>query len=159
MRMTDTVRKSRRLHRAVIWSDKVLTKLAYIVYPVFAVMLFIKKDPDAVRAVIVPAVSFILLSVFRWALNAPRPYEIFGADPVIKKDTKGKSFPSRHVFSMFVIAVTVLYFSPVPGIILVAAGVLMAAARVAGGVHFPADVIAGAVAGAGCGFIGFWLIP
>ena len=95
-----------------------------------------------------PAVSFILLSVFRWVLNAPRPYEIFGADPVIKKDTKGKSFPSRHVFSMFVIAVTVLYFCPVPGIVLVAAGVLMAAARVAGGVHFPADVIAGAVAGA-----------
>ena len=77
---------------------------------------------------------------------------------MIKKDTKGKSMPSRHVFSIFVIAVTVFYFCHPAGIVLGAAGVIMAAARVAGGVHFPADVAVGAAAGIVSGIAGFWLI-
>ena len=64
---------------------------------------FYKKDPDAVRALLVPGISFGAVSLFRWAFRAPRPYEVFETTPVIKKNTKGKSFPSRHVFSIFVI--------------------------------------------------------
>ena len=52
-----------------------------------------------------------------------------------------------------------MWFSPLWGAALMAAGAVMAAARVLGGVHFPRDVIAGALIGAGCGIAGFWLIP
>ena len=40
-----------------------------------------------------------------------------------------------------------------------ALGVLIALIRVIGGVHFPRDVLSGAVLGAACGAVGFWLIP
>lgn len=157
-RMISTVSSSRLLKYSVIICDSVLTKIAYAVYPVLIVCLAVERNSDMVRAVAVPGISFVILSVFRYLFNAPRPYEVFGIKPVIKKDTKGKSMPSRHVFSMFVIAVTVFYFCHPAGIVLGAAGVIMAAARVAGGVHFPADVAAGAAAGIVSGIVGFWLI-
>ena len=157
-RMINTVNSSKPLKYSVIICDSVLTKIAYAVYPVLIVCLAVERNSDIVRAVAVPGISFVILSVFRYLFNAPRHYEVFGIKPVIKKDTKGKSMPSRHVFSIFVIAVTVFYFCHPAGIVLGAAGVIMAAARVAGGVHFPADVAVGAAAGIVSGIAGFWLI-
>lgn len=58
---------------------------------------------DACVTIAVPAVSFILVSVFRAKLNARRPYEVYQFQPLIPKDKCGNSFPSRHVFSIFVI--------------------------------------------------------
>lgn len=59
-------------------------------------------------SIIAPLVGFIAVSVFRYIVNRPRPYEKFDMPPVIPKDTHGRSFPSRHVFSAFIIAFTVL---------------------------------------------------
>ncbi len=70
----------------------------------------------------------------------------------------GESFPSRHVFSVFVIAMA-FYYTCVPvGVVLTVFGVLMAAVRVAGGVHFPRDVAAGAAVGIVSGVLGFFVI-
>ena len=54
----------------------------------------------------------MVVSVSRKIINEPRPYEKYGVPPVLDKDTSGKSFPSRHVFSVFVIAVTGVTSSP-----------------------------------------------
>ena len=108
--------------------------------------------------ILVPAVSFALVTVFRRIINAPRPYEKFGIPPVIEKDTKGKSFPSRHVFSVFIIAVTIFYSHPGPGILIGLIGIAMAVIRVAGGVHEPRDVVAGAAIGILCGVVGYYVL-
>ena len=57
----------------------------------------------------IPGISFVAVSIFRKCYNAKRPYEIYDFKPLIPKDTIGKSFPSRHVFSIFVIGTTLLY--------------------------------------------------
>lgn len=155
--MTDRINSSRILKHAVVSLDVVLTKAVYIIYPFFIVALFVMGTPGLLRAVLVPGVSFVLLSLFRKIYNSPRPYEVFDFSPVIDKKTKGKSMPSRHVFSMFVIAVTVYCFYKVPGLVIGAAGIVMAGVRVVGGVHFPKDVIAGAVIGIMSGVIGFMI--
>lgn len=100
----------------------------------------------------------MLLSVFRYVYCAPRPYEVFDLPPMLNKNTKGKSFPSRHVFSAFVIAFTVFWYYPVPGAILGVLGVIMATVRVLGGVHFIKDVVVGAVFGIISGVVGFYII-
>ncbi len=97
--------------------------------------------------VLVPALSFVAVSVFRKIYNAPRPYEMYGFEPLIPKKTLGKSFPSRHVFSIFVIAVTVGHYYPEACIGLGLAGVMLGALRVVSGVHFPRDVVAGGAVG------------
>ena len=65
--------------------------------------------------------------------------------------------PSRHVFSAFVIAMSALYICIPLGICMMLLAVIMAFERVICGVHFPKDVIAGAVIGIVSGIIGFYL--
>ena len=47
---------------------------------------------------LVPASGFILLSVIRKAINWPRPYELGALPPLLEREGKGSSMPSRHVF-------------------------------------------------------------
>jgi membrane-associated phospholipid phosphatase len=138
--------------------NNILTGFVFAVYPLYILMLFVREDPFLARAVIVPAVSFAAVTVFRRIYNAKRPYEKFGIPPVIEKATVGKSFPSRHVFSVFIIAVTIFYSHPGPGIILGIVGCLLGAIRVVGGVHEPRDVIAGAIIGIAAGVAGYYVI-
>ena len=149
--------------KTILILNSVLTKAVYALYPLLLVYLAVyhltDKEPGFVPALLVPGISFVLVSIFRSWYDAPRPYEIPGAEPpLIKKDAPGKSFPSRHIFSIFVIAVTFFWVWPVPGILIGIAGILLAWSRVAGGVHFPRDVIAGALIGVFSGVIGYYLI-
>ena len=149
--------------KTILILNSVLTKAVYALYPLLLIYLAVyhltDKEPGFVPALLVPGISFVLVSIFRSWYDAPRPYEIPGAEPPpIKKDAPGKSFPSRHIFSIFVIAVTFFWVWPVPGILIGIAGVLLAWSRVAGGVHFPRDVIAGALIGVFSGVIGYYLI-
>ena len=100
--------------------------------------------------ILVPALFFVLLSKFREKINAKRPYELYGFKPLIKKDTKGLSFPSRHVFSIFVIGGSIWVINKILGTIILIMGLLLAIIRVITGVHFPKDVIAGAFIGCVC---------
>lgn len=144
---------------AVIALDKGLTLAVYLAYPALLLWLLRTGDPRLLRTVVTPGASFLVVSLVRRWYNAPRPYEVLDIKPLIPKDTAGKSFPSRHAFSIFVIAAAFWSVCPPLGGVLLAAGVLLSAARVVGGVHFPRDVIAGAVIGLASGLLGFWLLP
>lgn len=62
--------------------------------------------------------------------------------------TADPSFPSDHAAAAFAIAVAVFAFSRRAGGALLAVAVLIAVSRVALGVHYPVDVLAGAAVGA-----------
>lgn len=136
---------------------KVLTYLTGIIYFAgVAGQLLVREWIGAAALTLVPAVSFVLVSVFRKVYNAKRPYEVYDFKPLIEKDTKGKSFPSRHVFSIFVIGSSLLWLYPYAGVLVCVMGCGLAVVRVVTGVHFPKDVVAGAVVGIVCGiFMGF----
>lgn len=140
-------------------SGRVLTYVTALCYIVAVAVSFVKSGYRAGAVlVLVPALSFMAVSVFRKCFNARRPYEIYGFKPLIEKDTKGKSFPSRHVFSIFVIGSTVFWVNAAAGVIVCLMGCILAAIRIAVGVHFPKDVVAGGMIGLACGYIaGFFL--
>lgn len=138
--------------------NKVLTAAAYLAYIVLLASVVLRLDAAFWKLLFVPAVSFFLVTVFRKAFNAKRPYEIFHTEPVLKRKKKGQSFPSRHAFSIFMIAMAVGYVSTPAGIVFFVMGIWLAALRVLGGVHFPRDVAAGAAAGIGLGILGFYII-
>jgi membrane-associated phospholipid phosphatase len=129
----------------------------YLSYPVLVAALLFQRDPRALRCVLVPGLSFVLVSLYRSVRDEKRPYEVLDIHPLIHKDTRGHSFPSRHVFSAFVIAMTFLWIYPPAGAPLLALGMVTALCRVLGGVHWPRDVIAGALLGTAAGLIGYWL--
>jgi membrane-associated phospholipid phosphatase len=145
--------------RAIVVTDKVLVAVVALGYVGALIWLAIGGDARFLRVLLVPAISFAAMSATRAVINAPRPYEADGIDPLIKKDTQGKSFPGRHVFSAAVIACALAYLQIGWGITAFVATAVIAIVRVVGGVHYPRDVIAGAVLGILCGIIGFVLIP
>ena len=155
---TRPLRKRPSLTKAVLCINKVLTALVYIAYPLLLLVLLLQNDARFLSVFLTPAISFVLVSVFRSRVNAPRPYEQLNIQPLIHKDTRGHSFPSRHVFSSAVISCAFLSVSSVLGIALLVITALLAVIRVLGGVHFPRDVIAGFCIGLLSGWIGFVLL-
>ncbi len=157
------MREKLRPHTYIVKSMDILGKLivlsSVLAYGTLLVVFCINKTWDALyHCILVPGVSFLVVSVFRHLFNAPRPYESAGVEPLIPRDKKGKSFPSRHVFSIFIIAMTLLQFYPIIGIVFILLGIVLAALRVVIGVHFINDVIAGAALGILCGIFGYYLI-
>ena len=121
--------------------------------------LTLRRDPMALRLALTCGVPFVVLSLMRRVLDRPRPFEVYGMEPLIPSESRGKSFPSRHVFSIAVIGTSLLYLTPPLGAVILALGVLLAAARVVSGVHFLRDVLVGALVGVLSAVIGFGIIP
>ena len=151
--------RGERKEKNLCAANRLLTRFCYVLYPLLLIWLGVQGDNRFWKALLVPAVSFVLLSLMRSRLNFPRPYQVLDITPIIKKDTQGKSMPSRHAFSIFVIAATFLWILPPLGIFLMILGVLLAAVRVIGGVHFPRDVLVGAAVGLLAGLVGYIIIP
>ena len=155
--MTQPFRMNAKAGRAIHIINKILTYSVFIAYPILLLYLLLQRNPILGRAIIVPLDSFIVVSVFRHLVNRKRPYEYFEVKPVIDKDTEGKSFPSRHVFSATVIGMTLIFALPVPwiGVLMLIPALGLALIRVLSGVHFISDVIAGAAFGVLCALAGF----
>ena len=96
---------------------------------------------------IVPASGFVILSLFRKKINAPRPYEEWDIKPLLDRDSPGQSMPSRHVFSATIISMACLHASLSVGVILLVFSALLGLVRVLGGVHYPKDVVVGYICG------------
>lgn len=160
VKMTQVFRDHPKLARVIHIINKGITYGIPVLYFALLIWYAYHRMPELARAIIVPLDTFIILSVVRYLINRPRPYEKFELPPVIKKDTRGKSFPSRHVFCAFIIAMTFLLWSPIPwlGIVLLVFGVFLAVVRVISGIHFISDVIAGAICGVLAGIVGFIVI-
>lgn len=132
----------------LLMANRLLTACGFFLYPLLLLILLLKKDLFTLGcSIVIPALCFLAVTVFRKVVNRNRPYEKFPITSLIKKDKRGQSFPSRHVFSIFLIATLWFYFWKPVGIFLFIAGIFLAIVRVIGGVHFVSDVCAGALLG------------
>ena len=133
-----------------------LAIVAVTVYAFFAhILKLIEVSPLlAVEILLITGVPFLAVSVMRKMINAPRPYELLEFYEKKPKDKKGSSFPSRHVFSVFVIATVIVPTNIALGIGLFALGAALGLIRVILGVHFIRDVVAGALIGVISGAVG-----
>lgn len=103
----------------------------------------------------IPASGFVMLSLLRKKINAPRPYEVWGIIPLLDRDSPGQSMPSRHVFSATIISIACLHASLAIGMICLTLSALLGLVRVLGGVHYPKDVVVGYICGLVWGVIFF----
>lgn len=161
-KMTQPFRVHPKLAQSLHMGNQILTAAVFLSYPALLFYLFWSGRDTLFPSVFVPAGGFLLVSAFRLLCNRKRPYERFALAPVIPKDTKGKSFPSRHVFSAAIIAVTFLVqkeqLLTTAGVLLFADALLLGALRVISGVHYISDVAAALVcAGIGWASYGIWL--
>lgn len=132
-----------------------------VAYLFFLVIKATANVWDALRFLTVTAIPFVIVTVLRSKIPSKRPYEIFSFYEKKPKNKTGKSFPSRHVFSIFIIGVMLLWENVAVGLVILGLGIVLAVARVLLGIHFVRDVVAGALIGAVCGAIGVllnWLV-
>ena len=134
--------------------------IVVVFYAAYALLLgwACVSDPWKLAPLVgVTSVGFAAVSFFRRRFNAPRPYECCSIAPLIARDGAGKSFPSRHAFSAFAIAASWFAGSAPVAVVLLVAAVVLAVCRVLGGVHFPRDVVVGALIGSATGALAAFL--
>ena len=121
------------------------------------VLVFFGEYVSALKLTLLTAVPFLAVTALRTLINCGRPYEVFDIAELsdLRSGARhGHSFPSRHVFSAFIIGIMWLKYSLPLGIVGIVLGVYIAVQRVLLGIHFPRDVISGAVIGSLSGLVG-----
>jgi undecaprenyl-diphosphatase len=82
-----------------------------------------------------------------------RPFVAHPSARVWGARSQDPSFPSDHASAAFAIAWSVLLYDRVAGAVFLAAAAAIAVGRVVVGVHYPSDVLAGALVGIGCALL------
>ena len=115
------------------------------------------KNEVFLRVTFVPLGVLMLVTAMRCIFNAKRPYEVYNYTPAVPKNTKGKSFPSRHTACAFIIAMAFLYIDVKIGIIMLVLATLVGITRILSGVHFIRDVVSGALISIITGIVCFFI--
>ena len=67
--------------------DRALVYVVAAIYLIALAWLALNGDPRFYRAAAVPALVFAAVSIARAIIDAPRPYELFDIDPIIRSRT------------------------------------------------------------------------
>lgn len=137
---------------------KLLPLLIFISYPVLLVWVWIVQREMFLKILLLPACVFALVTVLRIIINEHRPYEKYGIPSVFNKKTVGKSMPSRHTASAFIISMSMLSVDLYLGITFLMISGIVAISRILSGVHYIRDVLVGAGISIVCGIIFIFLL-
>ena len=158
IKISEYIKKRTLLYRCIKILCEGLPKVVVVAFFIGIIYLGFMQDVRIVRFIAVPAALFATVTVIRKIYKSKRPYEVYNITPLVKKDKKGESMPSRHTASAVVIACAFLYISIPLGISFIVISAVIGLTRVLCGVHFPADVIVGSVLSVIFSVVGFVLI-
>ena len=145
IRMTEATRRATDRLPGKVKALRAPTLLCAAIYCASLLYLMFAGDRRIIRAVLVPAACFAVVTVLRPLIGKQRPYDRYGAPPVgAYKPGKGKSMPSRHTASAAAIACAIAYVFPHPAVIVCMALLcaLIGGLRVLSGQHDLDDVLA-----------------
>lgn len=103
--------------------------------------------------------SRIVLEIIRAMWDIKRPFLALGMTPLFNPFESGPSLPSGHATFYFALAAVAWNQSRKASVALFTAALLMGIGRIAAGVHWPADIIAGAIIGIAAGRLAIRFIP
>lgn len=87
---------------------------------------------------------FVITEIIRWIWFLPRPFVKYDVNLLIHHANTA-SFPSGHAAFYIAFAPVVYFYNKKAGALFFVAGFLISASRVFVGVHWPSDILAGAV--------------
>ncbi len=137
-----------------IWLDRLavfFADYAGYVLVIILVLAFIFKSAKLGRfmvliALISAAVSRgIITTIIRFFYHHPRPFDVLAVKQLIPENDY--SFPSGHAALYFALSMGVYFYNKKLGAAFFVVSALMGVARIFVGVHWPADILGGALVG------------
>ncbi|MEK7552002.1 MAG: phosphatase PAP2 family protein [Patescibacteria group bacterium] len=132
--------------------------LVYLVVIVFGYFLYkngksvIKNVYPYVTAIIAAIIArFGVIVLFRYFYHRPRPFLALSLEHLLINDSY--SFPSGHTIFLFALGTATYFFNKKLAYFIFVSGLLVGLGRIAGGVHYPSDILGGILLGALIGFI------
>jgi membrane-associated phospholipid phosphatase len=145
---------------ALLWEHVTVLGDFMLWMPLLIIML--RYRPDFIRAVLLASVPATLwVHTLKPLLDLSRPLAALpeGAVRVIGPALQRQAFPSGHAATAFLLAgiVFLLFPNRTTRIMAIAAGLLIGISRAVVGVHWPVDILGGALGGWAAAGIGVWL--
>lgn len=106
----------------------------------------IKKE-IVVHAVFTALVAWILTEVIKAFVPSVRPFHLNGFDPLTLTIPQDSAFPSTHTAAAFAMSVTIFKHDKKVGVLYLVMSAMVGMARIIAQVHYPTDIIAGAIIG------------
>ncbi len=105
---------------------------------------------DALFILILPVgIATVISEVASKIYVRPRPFAAFSDIHLVTPHAADGGFPSHHAVFMAAIVAAIYIRSKSAGVVLGVLTVICGAARIAAGIHYPTDILAGLVIGAG----------
>lgn len=154
-------------HDAVEDSVVSYEQIAQLLFVGLLLVLFIavrgRRQADwrraAVAAGATTALALVVGMVISRLVDRSRPFVVDpGGVHLFVKHAADAGFPSDHATASFAIATAVILRDRRLGSIALVFAAVLAVGRVAMGLHYPSDVLAGAALGAACGLL-LWIGP
>jgi len=108
----------------------------------FVIMLF-RQDSKIIIYFLFPVMTLLTGHTFRQTIKRGRPYDEYPIKPFLPTKKKHYGMPSNHSASAMIIAMAVLYLSPLWGGILIFFALITGLCRIFSGIHYPFDVCVG----------------
>lgn len=111
-----------------------------------------------IAVVLAVVISFIIADlILKPMVCRVRPYDIVDIEPIVDS-ISSYSFPSGHTTYSFAAATAIFLYNKKWGALALAFSVLVGVSRVYLYMHWPTDVLAGAVVGALSALVAVWLV-
>lgn len=127
--------------------------LPYIVVGLFVLYLYrnrLLSLPQKVRALVIALGAALIARIgigspIRYFFPRPRPFLTYHVHQLIAETAPG--FPSGHALFFFGFSTIVFFYNRKLGLFSYLLSILICLARVAAGIHYPSDILAGALLG------------
>lgn len=126
--------------QATNWSSMIFA----FMYGIGILILFYKRSPQVIPFLLAPASAYAITRLIRFFYERPRPFVDFDIESLIVHSANG-SLPSMHATSAFVIGMAVWHIHKKAGRVMLFLAVLTGLSRIMVGVHYPLDILAGAL--------------
>lgn len=92
-------------------------------------------------------VAWFISSIIKIITHVPRPFLAHPSHQLLFLYGGYNSFPSGHATIFFALATAIYYYNRIAGVVFYICAILISLSRVAAGIHYPIDIIVGAMIG------------